>query len=184
MAQTNKKTIKVGRAGEHYVAAELCRRGAYASPFSGNVPGIDILATDDRQEHVAYIQVKTKQSAKQRWSVSLNHAWNIPKGAKCLCLDTCNAALCAEASSKVPTHPHHHDATSLLTLPEIKGKPNHYWVFVSLEEMQYWIVLDDIVRGKMIRQPHIKYLQERGGHRPGSKHDSTDTGIVVTSLTS
>ena len=28
---------RIGRAGEHYVAAELNRRGAYAAPFSGNV---------------------------------------------------------------------------------------------------------------------------------------------------
>ena len=54
-------TDKVGRAGEHYVAAELNRRGAYASPFSGNVPGIDIVATDDDMKRMAYIQVKTKR---------------------------------------------------------------------------------------------------------------------------
>ncbi len=40
---------RIGRAGEHYVAAELNRRGAYASPFSGNVPGIDIVATDAKR---------------------------------------------------------------------------------------------------------------------------------------
>ena len=181
MAQTD----KVGRAGEHFVAAELNRRGAYASPFSGNVPGIDIVATDDRQEHMAYLQVKTKRIAKQRWSVSLRHAWDIPKGVtECLCLDTCDAARCAEASAKVPTHPHHRDATSLLTLREVQGKPDHYWVFVSLEELQYWIVPDDTVRGEMIRLPHIKYLRERGGHRPGSKHGSLDTGIFEPFLTS
>ena len=65
-------TDKVGRAGEHYVAAELNRRGAYASPFSGNVPGIDIVATDDDQKCTAYIQVKTKRDH-GKWHMSLNH---------------------------------------------------------------------------------------------------------------
>ncbi len=181
MAQTD----KIGRAGEHYVAAELNKRGAYASPFSGNVPGIDIVATDGGQAHPAFLQVKTKRFAKQGWQVSLRHAWKIPEGMpECLCLDTCEAARCAEASVKVRPHPHHRDATSLLTLQEVHGKPNHYWVFVSLEELKYWIVPDDTVRGEMIRQPHIKYLEERGGHRPGDKHGSVYGRISAPSLIS
>ena len=52
-----RRTDNIGRAGEHYVAAELNRRGAYASPFSGNVPGIDIVATDQDRQQMAYIQV-------------------------------------------------------------------------------------------------------------------------------
>ena len=179
------RTDKIGRAGEHYVAAELNRRGAYASPFFGNVPGIDIVATDDRQEHMAYLQIKTKRIAKQLWQVSLRHPWDIPKGVlECLCLDTCDAARCEEASGKVSTHPHHSDATSLLTLPEVQGKPDHYWVFVSLEELQYWIVPDGVVRDEMIRRPHIKYLRDRGGHRPGFKHGSVHSTISALSLTS
>ena len=67
-------TDNIGRAGEHYVAAKLNRRGAYASPFSGNVPGIDIIATDDDQNRMAYIQVKTKRG-RGNWHMSLNHGW-------------------------------------------------------------------------------------------------------------
>ena len=182
MAPTN----TIGRAGEHYVAAELNKRGAYASPFSGNVPGIDIVATNQKHEHEVFIQVKTKQFARARWPLSLRHAWVIPTKPvpECLCLDICNAGRCKEATGKDPTHPHHGDAQNLLTLQEVEGKPNHFWVFVSLEEMQYWILPDEIVRGEMIRQPHTKYLRERGGHRPGSKHGSLDTGIFAGSLTS
>jgi hypothetical protein len=33
--------------GEHLVAAELCRRGLLATPFSGNLPGFDVLALDE-----------------------------------------------------------------------------------------------------------------------------------------
>ena len=181
MAQTD----RIGRAGEHYVAAELNRRGAYASPFSGNVPSIDIVATDDQHKEMAYLQVKTKRFAKDRWAVSLRHGWEIPKGKlECFCLETCVAARCAEATGKVSTHPHHLNATNLLELDEVEGARNHYWAFVSLEDLQYWIVPDRIVRGEMIRQPHIEYLKQRGGHRPGSKHDSLDTSLFASSLTS
>jgi hypothetical protein len=42
------------------VAAELHRRGAYAVTFSGNMPEIDILASDVRRTRTVAIQVKTK----------------------------------------------------------------------------------------------------------------------------
>ena len=54
-------TNYIGRAGEHYVAAELNRLEVYATPFSGNLPGIDVLATSTDGEHTALIQVKTKR---------------------------------------------------------------------------------------------------------------------------
>ncbi|MGB9303329.1 MAG: hypothetical protein WCB92_06540 [Mycobacterium sp.] len=54
----NKKQI--GAAGEHYVTAELNRRGGYATPFAGNMPGIDIVAFDTDREHFVTIQVKAK----------------------------------------------------------------------------------------------------------------------------
>ena len=71
--------IAIGRAGEHYVAAEINRRGGYAAPFAGNVPAIDILATDSKAEKVAYIQVKTK-SPRSNWQVSLKQGWRTITG--------------------------------------------------------------------------------------------------------
>jgi len=56
------KNQQVGQAGEHYVAAELHRRGAYAVTFSGNMPNIDILASDVEQARTVAIQVKCKTS--------------------------------------------------------------------------------------------------------------------------
>lgn len=56
------KNQQVGRVGEHFVAAELHRRGAYAVTFSGNMPNIDILASDVAQTRTVAIQVKTKTS--------------------------------------------------------------------------------------------------------------------------
>ena len=53
---------QTARAGEFYVAAELCRRGAYAVILTGNMPGVDILASDADGKRVVQIQVKTKRS--------------------------------------------------------------------------------------------------------------------------
>lgn len=52
---------RVARAGEHFVAAELNRRGAYAVTFAGNMPNIDILASDADQNRTVMIQVKTRR---------------------------------------------------------------------------------------------------------------------------
>jgi hypothetical protein len=57
------------RSGEHFVAAELHRRGAYAVTFAGNMPEIDILASDVGQNRTVAIQVKTKRSG--TWQTTL-----------------------------------------------------------------------------------------------------------------
>ncbi len=48
-----------GPAGEHYVAAEIHRRGRAVS-FCGNMKGIDLLASDVEHDRKISIQVKTK----------------------------------------------------------------------------------------------------------------------------
>ena len=60
---------QAGQAGEHYVAAELCRRGAYAVTFSGNIPNFDIIASNREQTRAFQIQVKTKRT-KGAWHAS------------------------------------------------------------------------------------------------------------------
>jgi hypothetical protein len=45
-----------------FVAAEFHRRGGYAVTFAGNMPGIDILASDLADTRRISIQVKTKSS--------------------------------------------------------------------------------------------------------------------------
>ena len=50
-----------GQTGEFLVAAELSRRGYIATPFAGNVPHYDIIASDEKGKHVA-IQVKSSRS--------------------------------------------------------------------------------------------------------------------------
>lgn len=47
--------------GEYLVCAELARRGLIATPFSGNVPTFDVLATNESC-HTVPIQVKASRS--------------------------------------------------------------------------------------------------------------------------
>ena len=67
---------QVGRAGEMFVAAEIHRRGGYAVTFAGNMPGIDIPASDLSDSRRVSIQVKTKRTG--TW-----HARFPRDGAKC-----------------------------------------------------------------------------------------------------
>ncbi len=63
--------IKVGRgalvanAGEHYVVAELLKRGAVAALVPRNVPSIDVLAT--KGSKTVRIRVKTKSAQYDDW---------------------------------------------------------------------------------------------------------------------
>lgn len=63
---------QVGRAGEYFVAAEIVRRGGYAVTFSGNMPGIDIIASDPDQTRMVTVQVKTK--TRGDWQTSTRRA--------------------------------------------------------------------------------------------------------------
>jgi len=63
---------QVGYAGENFVAAEIHRRGGYAVTFSGNMKGIDLLASDVTHNRKIDIQVKTKTGG--AWQTTTNHA--------------------------------------------------------------------------------------------------------------
>lgn len=58
--RTKLNPTQVARAGEHYVTAEIHRRGGYAACFGGNMPDIDVLASNGDQTRAVTIQVKTK----------------------------------------------------------------------------------------------------------------------------
>jgi hypothetical protein len=61
---------QVGRAGEYFVVAELNKRGAFAVPFAGNMPKIDVIACNSDESRTVYIQVKTKRGGKN-WHSSI-----------------------------------------------------------------------------------------------------------------
>lgn len=69
------KTDQVGRAGEAFVVAEILRRGGYAVMFAGNMPGIDILASDAHHGRKVTIQVKTKTSRGWQTSTTKGRTW-------------------------------------------------------------------------------------------------------------
>jgi len=72
---TGARNQQTGRAGEHYVAAELNRRGAYAVTFAGNMPKIDVMASNTDRTRTVSIQVKTCRSGD--WQTSID------EGKKC-----------------------------------------------------------------------------------------------------
>jgi len=63
---------QVGYAGENFVAAEIHRRGGYAVTFSGNMKGIDLIASDVTHARKIDIQVKTKTGG--AWQTATNNA--------------------------------------------------------------------------------------------------------------
>ena len=68
---------RTGRAGEYYVVAELNRRGAYAVTFTGNMPEIDVMASDATRSRTVHIQVKTKRAS--NWHISPGEGDKIPR---------------------------------------------------------------------------------------------------------
>jgi hypothetical protein len=57
MAKSGRAIKLTGAVGEFLVAAKLCRKGLLATPFAGNVPHYDIIASGQSGGHVA-VQVK------------------------------------------------------------------------------------------------------------------------------
>ena len=71
---TGRSNQLTGHIGEHLVAAELGRRGLFATPFAGNVPDYDLLVVDERGRAVP-VQVKT--ISKGDWQFKKNQFINI-----------------------------------------------------------------------------------------------------------
>ena len=66
---TTGRSIKlVKQIGEHLVASELTRRGFMVEPFSGNVRGYDLIATDLKGTSFP-IQVKTIRGGSWQFSI-------------------------------------------------------------------------------------------------------------------
>jgi hypothetical protein len=61
---------QTARAGEHFVAAELNKRGAFPVTFAGNMPKIDFMACNPDQSRTIHIQVKTKRGGRN-WRSSI-----------------------------------------------------------------------------------------------------------------
>ena len=71
MKEVKNTSTLIGNAGEHYVMAELLRRGIVAALAPRNAPAFDILAT--KENRTVRIRVKTKSQIYSDWQ------WNIKK---------------------------------------------------------------------------------------------------------
>ena len=69
-------SVILGAAGEHFVMAELLRRGLIAAKAPEGVPNFDIVITDLEGERLAAIQVKTRRDFKsgdKGWHMKAKH---------------------------------------------------------------------------------------------------------------
>lgn len=69
------ETSLVGAAGEHYVMAELLRRGFIAALAPQGIPNMDIVVTDPMGAQLCAVQVKTRldRSADGGWYMGRKH---------------------------------------------------------------------------------------------------------------
>src|SRR6266478_5916666 len=67
--ETGRTTQLTGAVGEFLVAAELCRLDLLATPFAGNVPHYDIIASGQSGGHVA-VQVKAINGLTWQFDIS------------------------------------------------------------------------------------------------------------------
>lgn len=66
---TGQSTKLTGAVGEFLVAAELCRRDLLATPFAGNVPHYDIIASGIKGGHIL-VQVKAINEGTWQFDIS------------------------------------------------------------------------------------------------------------------
>jgi hypothetical protein len=100
---------------------------------------------------------------------------NRPPNPSCLAWGKCEPDGCER------DHEHHPDALDLQGLTKVEGKDDHYWAFVSLANLRYWIVPDKDVR-RLIREAAECYLPKHRGHRPGKVHGSLHSMMTEAQL--
>ena len=73
---SNVNTVILGAAGEHFVMAELLRRGLVAAKAPEGVPHFDIVTTDINGQRLAAIQVKSRRDfahGDKGWHMKAKH---------------------------------------------------------------------------------------------------------------
>jgi hypothetical protein len=102
---TGREMKLTGAVGEFLVAAELCRLGLMATPFAGNVPHYDIIASGQNGGHLA-IQVKAINGSawqfdiRQFMKVDIDGARQVPRNAMPLPYPNLQVVLVALANAK------------------------------------------------------------------------------------
>lgn len=150
----NGRSLQItGQAGEYLVAAELCRLGFIATTFTGNMPGFDILAIDEKQKPL-FIQVKTIKE--KTWQFNLR---------KFLDIRFSNNRQEIYGKNKLQNP----DMIWILVKLVSTGKDQFY--ILKLKEMQ-----------EIIYNNHKAYLKKHNGIRPrnpASMHTAVSTSHLL-----
>jgi hypothetical protein len=135
-----------GATGEFLVAAELCRLGLMATPFAGNVPHYDIIASGQNGGHLA-IQVKAINGS--AWQFDIGQFMEIDfDGTR-------------QVPRKARPVPYPNLQIVLVALANATRTKDRFFVMS-------WIELRNI-----LNRGYRRYLRKRGGIRPkapGSFH--------------
>lgn len=148
--RTNKLT---GAIGEFLVAAELCRRNLIATPFAGNVPHYDIIASGQSGGHVV-IQVKAING--HAWQFDIRKFLDVRMGE-----DGKHQIFGAPLPEPFPGL-----IDVLVVLKEEEAGQDHFFV-LEWKELQ-----DILVRG------HRAYMEKHRGIRP-KRPDSFHTALGI-----
>lgn len=150
---SGRNTKLTGAIGEFLVSAELCRRGLLATPFSGNVPHYDIIASDEFGHHLV-IQVKAIN--KTNWQFDVAKYVEI----------TMNGDM--QILGKQANEPYPNLYCVFVALGG-SNKEDRYFIF-SWKDL-----------AKVIIQNHNQYLKKHGGVRPKAPK-STHCSISIPLL--
>jgi hypothetical protein len=136
--RSNKLTAQIG---EYLVCAELGKHNLIATPFAGNVPAFDVLATDEFC-HTVPIQVNTTRS--EKWPADARHWINIQY----------------DESTKIQTNLGRQEITN----------PNLIYVFVAIalddKSKDRFFILKKLQLQEIVLKQYCDYMDKHGWKRP------------------
>jgi len=136
---TGRSTKLTGPTGEFLVAAELCRRDLIATPFGGNVPYYDVIASSPDGGHIP-VQVKTVNG--NTWQFNINYFVELEFQGE-------RQVLGPKAPSPYPN--------LQVVLVALRNEAREHDRFFILS----WVQLRDVLVDR-----HRAYLDKHGGRRP------------------
>ncbi len=146
----------VGQIGEFLVCAELGRRGLVATPFSGNVPLYDVVATNDQAVSVP-IQVKTNNGGD--WQFNAGRYLEID-------FDPDSGVQTVKGHTQLPLPRLIH---VFVWLGHSKEKADRFFVFTATDLQ------------RCIERGHTNFLRKHDGRRP-RKPESFHTAVRTQDL--
>jgi hypothetical protein len=140
---TGKRNKLTGQIGEHLVSAKLGTMGYYAAPYSGNVPGFDIIAVNSETLRTYPVQVKTSNGGALVHSVI--HKW---------------------VEHHVDENNYQH-LGKLLKLPN----PDIIWIMVQIKDSEinsarYFVCTEAEIQNRMVER-YKRFMEKHNYKRPG-----------------